>query len=602
MKYVLIFLFSILVLSCDSVLDQEPRDRFSETLVWDDINLADNYLKGCYNNLNIKEGWSGIMYLDAISDNIFFIHVFGTDIYLEGNLTPSNQGPFQGDFYPQLNWSLQYQNIYSINTFIKNIDNVLLNSTADVQERVNVMKGEALFLRAYCYANLAMAYGGVPLLSEPLVLGEDYSEIVRSSFEETINFIVEDCNAAAGLLKGKSEMEMGRATKGAAMALKSRLLLFAASDLTSDGDVESDLVGYVNPNRSQLWEKAKQAAEDVINLGVYSLEDFGAPDNELVSQNYFNFFKRKDLSSDEVIWGKMFREDVGDARETNLQNGPNGIGNWGSNNPTQDLVNAYRMVDGSDFFDHFEITTEGEYINISDKYTSPNPYYNREPRFYASILYDSAIWQPRFTNLQDRDPLGIYDRRTRIILENGNLIQSIPGIDTRQGPVTPEDGSYTGYLTKKHMDDEVIGREQRNSNAWIEFRYAEIILNYAEALFELGRIDEAANYLNQIRNRSGLPNITSDLKNALRNERRLELAFEQRRWYDMRRWKILETMDDVKGMTITETIDQGLNTSSTVWKEISVQSRKMNDDKLYWIPIPFDEISRAPQLSQNPGY
>src|SRR5690606_22187574 len=110
MKYVLIFLFSILVLSCDSVLDLEPRDRFSETLVWDDINLADNYLKGCYNNLNIKEGWSGIMYLDAISDNIFFIHVFGTDIYLEGNLTPSNQGPFQGDFYPQLNWSLQYQN------------------------------------------------------------------------------------------------------------------------------------------------------------------------------------------------------------------------------------------------------------------------------------------------------------------------------------------------------------------------------------------------------------------------------------------------------------------------------------------------------------
>lgn len=602
MKYILLLLISILVLSCDSVLDQEPRDRFSETLVWDDINLADNYLKGCYNNLNIKEGWSGIMYLDGISDNIFFIHVFGTDVYLEGNLTPSNQGPFQGDFYPQLNWSLQYQNIYSINTFIKNIDNVVLNSTADVQERVNVMKGEALFLRAYCYANLAMAYGGVPLLSEPLVLGEDFSGIVRSSFEETINFIVEDCNAAAGLLKGKSEMEMGRATKGAAMALKSRLLLFAASDLTSDGDVESDLVGYVNPNRSQLWEKARQAAEDVINLGIYSLEDFGAPDKELVSQNYFNFFKRKDLASNEVIWGKMFREDVGDARETNLQNGPNGIGNWGSNNPTQDLVNAYRMVDGSDFFDHFVITTEGEYINISDKYTSPNPYYNREPRFYASVLYDSAIWQPRFTNLQDRDPLGIYDRRTRIILENGNLIQSIPGIDTRQGPVTPEDGSYTGYLTKKHLDDEVIGREQRNSNAWIEFRYAEIILNYAEALFELGRMDEATNYLNQIRNRSGLPNITSDLKDALRNERRLELAFEQRRWYDMRRWKILETMNDVKGMTITETIDQAQNTSSTVWKEISVQSRKMNDEKLYWIPIPFDEISRAPQLSQNPGY
>lgn len=598
--YYIIALF--LLVACDSVLDQDPRDRFSESVVWDDINLADNYLKGCYNNLNMKEGWSGIMYLDAISDNIFFIHVFGTDVYLEGNITPSNQGPFQGDFFPEYNWTPLFQNIYSVNIFLQNIDKVIENSDTDIQDQIDVMKGEALFLRAFCYANLAMTYGGVPLLTKPVELGEDFSSFNRATFKETIDFITADCDKAADLLKGKSEMEMGRATKGAALALKSRLLLFAASDLTADSEVGNELVGYMKPDRTDLWAKAKKAAEDVLNLGVYSLADLGSPENEMISQAYFDFFKQKDLSNSEIIWGKMYRQDVGDFRETNLQNGPNGNSNWGSNNPTQDLVNAYRMEDGSGFFDHFMVNSNGEYINISDKYQSPNPYHNREPRFYASILYDSAKWQQRFSNLQDRDPLGIYDRRTRIITENGQTVQTIPGIDTRQGPVTPEDGGYTGYLTKKHLDDEVIGKDERNTNVWVEFRLSEIVLNYAEALMELGEIEEATKQLNRIRNRAGLPDVNSDLENALRTERRIEMAFEQKRWFDMRRWKILHQMEDVKGMTITETIDRGQNTSRTIWKEINVQNRSMKDEKLNWIPIPFDEISRAPQLNQNPGY
>lgn len=593
----------LILYSCDEILDQEPRDRYSDNIVWEDLNLVDNYLKGCYRNLNILNGWNSIINLDAVSDDIYFIHIFGTNLYLEGNLTASSQGPFGDNYFNFINWGL-YNNINSLNIFLEKIDMLAANPSNNpaTLNTITRMKGEALFLRAYCYSKLATTYGGVPLVRTALKLGDDYTTIKRSSFEETIDFIASECDLAASLLPSKSETEMGRANNAAAMALKSRIRLFAASDLAADGTAQNEQVGYINPDRRSLWLLAKEAAEEVINLGSYSLADFRGSTTSETGYNYYSFFKQKDLADDEIIWGKLFRQDVGDTRQTNLHNGSNGNSNWGSNNPTQELVNAFRMEDGSDFFNHFRIDANGRYINISTKYASPNPYDNREARFYGSILYDGANWQARFSNLQDRDPVGIYDRRTRIYVQNGTEVQVIPGIDTRQGPVTPEDGGYTGYLMKKHLDDEVIGRDENNANAWIEFRYAEILLNYAEALIELGEVNEAAEHINQIRNRIGLPDYTGDHMEALRTERRIELVFENHRWYDLRRWKLLTGLRSAKGMTINETINLDSDESVTEWREISVQNRGIEDSRFYWIPIPFDEISRAPALEQNPGY
>jgi hypothetical protein len=587
--------------SCDNILEQEPKDRYSETLVWTDINLADNYLKGLYHDLNLQNDWNSLINLDAVSDDIYFIHIFGTDLYLEGNLTATSQGPFGNNFFNHINWDL-YNNIHSINTFLINIDHLLNgNETEDLSARIEVMKGEAIFLRALCYAKLAFTYGGLPILTEPLKLGDDYLTIKRSKFEETIEFISADCDLAAQKLLSKSETEMGRATKGVALALKSRLLLFAASDLTADGSATNELVGYNSPDRKSLWESARDASKEVIDLGTYTLADFGGPD--AVANNYYNFFKQKSLADPEIIWGKIFSQSVGDNRLTNLHNGPNGNSNWGSNNPTQALVDAYRMADGSDFFEHFKVDANGFYVNISQNYVSKNPYDNREPRFYASILFDGTKWQQRFSNLQERDPIGTYDRRTRIIVENGKEVQVIPGIDTRQGPVTPEDGGYTGYLMKKHLDDQIIGRDEKNDNVWIEFRFAEVLLNYAEALMELGETGEASIYLNMIRNRSGLPDFTGNIEEALKRERRIELVFENQRWYDIRRWKMLhDKLNNAKGMVITERTNKNDGSVNTTWKQIEVQQRNVNEDRFYWIPIPFDEISRAPQLEQNPGY
>ena len=181
-----------------------------------------------------------------------------------------------------------------------------------------------------------------------------------------------------------------------------------------------------------------------------------------------------------------------------------------------------------------------EYKNTSVKFGHQNPYYDREPRFYASVLYDSCVWKARFANLMDRDPLGIYDRRTRITKQGGTVMSTVYGIDTRNGPVSNWNGTYGGYLTKKWMDNLTWGRDERNKNVYIWMRYAEVILNYAEACLESDDIPTATTYINMIRNRAGLPNFTGDITEALRHERRLELYMEESRWFDIRRWKILQ--------------------------------------------------------------
>jgi hypothetical protein len=473
-----------------------------------------------------------------------------------------------------------------------------------IKAKTDHMKGEATFLRAFCYNQLARNYGGVVISKVPFEVGGDFSTIQRSTFKETIDFIVKDCDAANTLLANKASTEMGRATKEAALALKSRILLFAASDLTADGTAASEYVGYKGADRTALWTAARNAAKAIIDLGTCQLADFGAPDQAAVSQNYYNFFKAKDLSNNEVIWGKMFLKDVGARNQINLVNGTNGFVMYGCNAPTGNLADAFQMADGSNFSEHYQVDASKIYRNISAKYKSPNMYYNREPRFYAEILYDSAIWQKRYADLAGRDPLGIYDRRTRITIEGGAEKSKIYGIDTRQGPVDGDDGTYTGYTFKKYLDDQVYGTETNNNdNAWFEFRYAEVILNYAEACMALGQTGEATTYINKVRNRAGLPNFVGDIKAALHYERKIEFIYEDVRWYDMRRWKILdETLVPATGVDIVETTNKDNNTVTTVWRQIPVESRGPVNNKLYWVPIPIYEINKAPQLVQNPGY
>ncbi len=605
-KYKLIlhfFAFLMLFSACkkNTILDQAPQDQYSDAVLWSDIGLADAYLLETYNGSNI--GFTQTM-LSSVTDEAHSTFDHGAEVYVQGNISPDNTAPWDG---PETNfpyWNTYFANIQKINVFLKRIDGVAdaypESEKPAIKARAEVMKGEALFLRALSYSKLVRTYGGVPILKDALNLGEDFNSITRSTFAETVKFIADDCNAAAAVLKTKDQMELGRATKGAALALKSRVLLFAASDLTADGTAQNKYVGYESPDRTALWTAARDAAKAVIDLNTYRLADFGAPDKAAVAKNYFEFFKAKDLSNNEIIWGKMYSASSGDKNQVNQWNGGNGWYLWASNAPTQNLVDAYEMEDGSSFSNHFKVDANGLYQNISSQFHNKNPYYNRDPRFYGSILYDSAAWMPRPSGLQSIDPLGVYSRRTFITMNGGSVVSTSFGLDTRQSSVSPFNASFTGYVMKKMLDNEIDAQSQSNENVWIELRYAEVLLNYAEASFQLGQTTEAATFINMIRTRAGMPDFTGNITSALRYERQIELVFENNRWYDIRRWKILDkALTDAKGIDITETISNG--NAVTVWKQISVEQRQALL-KMYWVPIPSDEIRRAPQLEQNPGY
>ena len=606
-SYIIIIAFLFLVLAgCNKFLDIDPVDKFSEAVLWTDVDLADKNLMNLYTQ--VLTGDFGYMPVASITDESHDTHEFGSSNYLRGNINSSNTSPLGDWGFQYLKWDILYYNIQNANIFLSEIDKVSdaypPAEQAGIKILTDKMKGEALFLRAFIYTDIARNYGGAIISTEPYELGADFASFTRSSFKETVDFIAGQCDAAAALLGSKAEMEMGRVNKEAALALKSRILLFAASDLTADGTAGSGIVGYIGPDRTALWTAAKKAAKDVIDLGTVSLDDFGAPDQAAVATNFYNFFKAKDLSSNEKIWGKMFLNNVGASNQVNLINGTNGFIMYGCNAPTGNLVDSMQMADGSKFMTHFRVDAGGYYKNISTKYNHENIYYDREPRFYGTILYDSVRWQKRFADLEERDPLGIYDRRTRITISGGKETSKIYGIDTRQGPIDKEDGTFTGYTFKKYLDDEVYGTEQNNNeNAWIEMRYAEIVMNYAEACLELGETGEATRYINLIRNRAGLPNFTGDIKEALRYERQMEFVFENKRWYDIRRWKILDqVLTDASGVDIIEINNLDNGTKTTTWRQIFVQDRGPVSNKMYWFPIPIDEINRAPQLEQNPGY
>jgi len=584
---ILLFLFS----ACSDILDKNPVDRYSDAIVWDDIGLVETYLNRIYNQVDYPLG-KGEM-LGAMTDELIMARGGDNKPWNQGEITPDRLGSDRG----HLRWNQRYAQIQRINLALSNLAD---NEGAMVDR----FRGELLFLRAWTYHQLMRSFGGMILLEDPSELGDDFQGHSRSTFEETINFIVNDADNAADLLGYKSEMEMGRATKEAAMALKSRVLLFAASELTAGPGVANDLVGYTNPDRQALWTAARNAAIDVMDLGTMSLADFGAPDQEAVADNYHAFFETEDLSDDEIIWGRMFRQDVGSTHRINRTNGPNGIHNFGRNGPMQQMVDSYQMEDGSDFFDHFTINQDDLYINSSSVYNTENPYHFREPRFYASVLHDSARWQPRFSNLANIDPVGIYDRRTRRVIQGAQLQSERFGLDTRNGPVEDWNGNVQGYVLKKLMQRNSVGRDENNSNSWIALRYAEVLLNYAEASLELGDEAEASTYINMIRNRAAMPDFTGDIWEAYRYERKIELFAEDVRWYDIRRWRMLEEIlpQTPGGIDIVEVHNLDTDEITTTWRHIRAMPDNNVVEKMYWIPIDSEEMSRAPQLQQNPGY
>ena len=630
MKKLLYSILTIAVLlflstSCEDVLDQNAVDTFNEQLVFSDINVVKAYLEKTYDRMG-GDTDAGILgaredLLVSGTDQTLCIHRPANYVMIKGTMSPDQLGIFVNNgLGGYLRWNNLYANIQNANRILDNLDKVP-TSTSTEENLKKQIKGEAYFIRAYDYSTLLMVYGGAILQDKAFSLGEDYLTIKRSGIKETLDFILKDIQSAIDNLP--ASIEQGRANRAAAAALKSRVLLFCASKLTNGGWAEqanNTLVSFPAGSQNGLLQKARDAAKDVMDGKYGSFALVGSTDDpasplsaaeiQKYADTYFSIFNQKAAWNSETIWGIQFPLTGGNVNNANLWYGPNGYHNWGNNNPTEPMVRSYEMADGSKF--QWDKYNPGD-MNIrtataAELAADPerNPYNGREPRFYASILYDGAPWQARPSDAAGLEPENKV--QTSYFFTNvGDANPYKSGLDTRQGLIESWNGTKNGYYIRKLCDPGTAGQYFRNTNTWVEFRYAEILMNYAEACIELGGADlqKGIDAMNMVRNRAGLPDrVTSDQATAreyVRHERNIEFFAEGHRFYDMRRWMIAEeVIKNVYGMRI-EHYDNGY----TIWKynmNDKADDRSFSDKKFYWVPIARDEMNKAPQLQQNPGY
>lgn len=540
--------------SCNDFLDREEDSFIDKTATFDSYNRTKQYLTYAYSLL--PEGlnrFSGDALLGAATDDACFA-------IESSNIQQFNNGSWNALNNPDNVWDRYFAGIAKCCTLLENSNHVNLDiSRLDPAKRVEyennlkdirMWRAEAHFLRAYFNFELLKRYGPIPIIKSTLDINKDYSDTPRPTMKEVVEFIANDCDMAADSLELTPWRNMndafGRATKGAALALKSRLLLYAASPLYVDfGDIDEAN----KPSDATLWKAAADAAKAVIDLNQYEL-----------ASAYDDLFKN-DFQNKEYIFVRRYPSNS-DFEKSNF---PVSYGGKGGTNPSQNLIDDYEMLDGTAF-------------DWSDPVKAAHPFENRDERLLATVLMNGVLFK-------------------------GKRIATYPGgADAMPNP----NATKTGYYLRKFLNENVNIQTGGGSDGHVVplFRLAEIYLNYAEALNEYDPTNpDIAVYLNKIRERVSLPDVPSGLtqeqmRTLIHHERRVELAFEEHRFWDVRRWKVASSTlgAPVKGVKITQD-DAGNFTYSPVQVE-----QRVFQPKMYWYPIPQSEVLKLHHWEQNKGW
>lgn len=586
-KAIVFIALVIISFSCKKdFLETSPLDKFSDANVWSDPVLAELYVNNIYGNI----GWGWDMNAGSVDESRSRQEA-SFDI---GNslITPDNAN--------WGNWNGNYSDIRACNTFFEKVGTVKFDETLiDGKTQKDRMVGEVTFLRAWDYHNLISYYGGVPIITKVYGLKDSFSA-PRNTYDECVKFIVDECDKAALLLPlSNSGNNNGRATKGAALALKAKVLLYAASDLhnpqknslITTGYSNPEFLGYTSGDAAARWKAAKDAAKAVIDMNVYSLYKANPAPGENTSQNYSDLFTSRQSSED--IFVRFFAASVGQG-----VNGwdvtPNGWYGNGGVGAVNELVEDYEMADGSRF-------------NRSNPAHAAEPYKNRDPRFYASILFEGAKWRPRPADLTGVDPVGVMQVGTWEKWDNATSTKTfVYGLDSRNSIANSWNNNTSGATMRKYLDPTVDIQAAAQDLTWRYFRYGEILLNYAEACIELGEDAEARSYINMIRKRAGMPEVTESgdaLKMRYRNERRVELAYENQRFFDVRRWLIADqAYHPMHGVSVLYPLNPDHTTAAIPTITPIVIQLGAWLDKSYFFPISRGEVNKNDKLVQNPKY
>lgn len=563
-KIILLFTIICSCMACsDDLLNMSPKDKIAEDAVWNDEKLIKAYHTALYNA--IPHGFKIHMQSKA-TDEAYCPITDGIGIIPTGTFSPDNiTGVADTDWTGGASlyyWNTAYKYLAKINIFLEKMESNQIILPADKRKLI----AEAKFIRAYVNFILIERFGGVPIVTKSYQL-EDYATVkfTRNTFDECVAFIEKDLSEAIPDLAPKyltTEDNFGRATQDACKALRSRVLLYAASPL-------------FNPNHDlQKWQKAADAAEALLKSGYELYSDY---------EKCFN--QATGALNNEIIFARNFTETNGHQAPMHNLNRRYGAygGWWASNGPSQNLVDDYDMVNGEPAF----IYTGGvKTINPASGYDPQRPYANRDPRLDATVIHDSSLYHG--------------DRFQMWVASDANTW----GTDSYK---QSGDNPRSNYVLKKFMPDKDVplSWQKTYTTPWIYFRLAEIYLNYAEASFELGEEGTCREYLKLVRARVGMPPIPAtvtgeELRKRLYNERRVELAFEEHRFWDVRRWKIAMDVENrpIYGMDITK----DANTGKYTYTPVKLGTRKF-EEKMYLLPIATDEINKnGGSLTQTDGW
>lgn len=553
-KYVAFGLLPFLFAGCDNLLDNNIDTGLKPEQVYVNYARMKSVAMGAYSYANELSGFyklggtfKACMTDEAEETNysspvqMYNIGSWGKDNNPDDTYVKFYQGVNHCCLF--LENSIDYKSILAIDT----ISSAGKGNYATQCEDIEFFRQEVRFLKAFYYFELIKRYGGVPLVKHSLTLNDNL-KIPRSDFDSCVNYIVAECDAVKDKVQidwvkaGKST-EHGRVTKGVVLALKSKVLLYAASKL------------YNENNEISKWRKAAAAAKELIDLNQYSLYN-----------NYQNLFiaPQSYNSSEVIFYIRLFNSNA-------LEKANYPIGTPGGNSgvaPTANLVDAYEKQSG---------------------WSDVAPYDKVDPRMQMSIVVNNSDW-------------------------NGRTIKTnVGGIDG----IDQKNASRTGYYLKKFLSPNLNLQATpagTSMKSWIVFRYGEILLNYAEAMNEAygpdakpaGYTKSARQAINEIRARTGVnmppvvANNYSELKDAIERERRVELAFEDHRYWDLKRWK----KGNILNQPIYGTrIIMNPETNAFTYERIKVENRFFDESKMYLYPIPQSEINKYPDiLTQNQGW
>lgn len=558
-------------------LDKEVDLTQSEDKIFSDEDMTKGVLAACYTYL--PDAFYGFTQEDALG---------AFKDCMTDNATPYWNGlryrsilmdtyDAQSHSFATYYWVLDQAGIRKCNDYIENARSSVVGNTekaGDDNRLYDRSVAEARFIRAMLHFDMVCWFGAVPKEDHKLTQ-QEATEMSRTSAAEMLQWIADECDSVKDVLPFRYSNEnenWGRANGAAAYALKSRALLYLASPLN-------------NPSgNTALWQKAADAALAFISKNnassnPYKLYSTGDPDND-----YYNCFTSTPHLNPEYI---LSRSEWSTSNVERLSAPCGWTGKQtavGRTNPTQNLVDAYE-------------TKNGLPIDQDPTYDANNPYENRDPRLDQTILHQGSMWGDAS---QDEY------RAVDVTYGTGADYQALHG------------GTTTGYYTKKfcyNISFKKSASEVNNVHACPIFRYAEILLNAAEALNEAGKTSEAYSYVNQVRARVGMPAYSgmtqSTLRERIQNERRIELCFEDHRYFDERRWKLFEGVT-VSNETSKPRYQQVLNLYGIRWdegsttpvyvKEEKIGSRAFTSPKNYYFPVPYEEFKAGPNLGQNSGW